>query len=207
MVLVVGGTGEWSPTTRLGAVVWPLPGVCSDVNFADVGGGKRPAAALDWTFKRLLSCRWETWCQGLSNIIPSPHNFSKPTVSIGWYLDSNIVSQSILYSIMLWQVSSVKKKIKDENENSTELILKTEEENYACSFDITHAEILSLLCVSLLAILLSKKLSIACFTIMYYSGYRKRWQHLRLGWFCGKSKTDWRSSKAGILAPFLSAFT
>lgn len=60
MVLVVGGTGERPPTARLGAVVRPLPGVCSDVNFADVGGGKRPAAALDWTFKRLLSCRRET---------------------------------------------------------------------------------------------------------------------------------------------------
>lgn len=91
MVLVVGGTGEWSPTARLRAVVRPLPGVCSDVNFADVWGGKRPATALDWTFKRLLSCRRETLFQGLSNIIPCAHNFSKPIVSICWYLDSNVV--------------------------------------------------------------------------------------------------------------------
>lgn len=56
MVLVVGGTGEGPSTARLGAVVWPLSGVCSDVDFADVGGGKGPAAALDWAFERLLSC-------------------------------------------------------------------------------------------------------------------------------------------------------
>lgn len=65
VVLVVGGTGEWPSTAWLRAVVRPLPGVCSDVNFADVGGGKRPAATFNRAFKRLLSCRQETGCQGL----------------------------------------------------------------------------------------------------------------------------------------------
>jgi len=56
VVLVVGGAGERAPAAGLGAVVRPLPGVRSDVDFADVGGGERPAAALHRTFKRLLSC-------------------------------------------------------------------------------------------------------------------------------------------------------
>ncbi len=37
----------------------------SDVNFADVGGGKRPAAAFDRAFERLLSCKQATRCQVL----------------------------------------------------------------------------------------------------------------------------------------------
>ncbi len=40
MVLVVGGAGKRPPTAWLGAVVRPLTGVCSDVDFADVGGGE-----------------------------------------------------------------------------------------------------------------------------------------------------------------------
>lgn len=70
MVLVVGGTGERPSTAWLRAVVRPLPGVCSDVNFADVGGGKRPAAAFDRAFERLLSCRQGTGCQGLRSHLP-----------------------------------------------------------------------------------------------------------------------------------------
>lgn len=57
VVLVVGGTGEGAAAAGLGAVVRPLPGVCSDVNLANVGGGEGPAAALHWAFKGLLSCR------------------------------------------------------------------------------------------------------------------------------------------------------
>lgn len=57
VVLVVGGTSEGSSTARLRAVVRPLTGVCTDVDFTDVGSGKRPATAFHWAFKGLLSCR------------------------------------------------------------------------------------------------------------------------------------------------------
>lgn len=57
MVLVIGGTGEWPSTAWFRAVVWPFSGVCSDVNFTDIGGGKWPAAVFNWAFKRLLSCK------------------------------------------------------------------------------------------------------------------------------------------------------
>lgn len=59
VVLVVGGTGEGASTGGLGAVVRPLAGVCSDVDFSDVGGGERPATAFNWAFKRLLSWKRE----------------------------------------------------------------------------------------------------------------------------------------------------
>lgn len=55
VVLVVGGTGKRTATARLGTVVRPLPGVRSDVDFADVGGGEGSAAAVHRTFERLLS--------------------------------------------------------------------------------------------------------------------------------------------------------
>lgn len=68
MVLVVGGTGEGSSTSRLRAVVRPLAGVCSDVNFTDIRGGKRPATAFDRAFKRLLSCKIRNGMSGIKGL-------------------------------------------------------------------------------------------------------------------------------------------
>lgn len=59
MVLVVGGTGERPSTAGLGAEVRPLSRMCTDVNFANVGGGKRPATAFNWALERLFSLRHE----------------------------------------------------------------------------------------------------------------------------------------------------
>lgn len=59
MVLVIGGTGERPPTAGLGTEVRPLSRMCSNVNFANVGGGKRPAAAFNWAPERLFSLRHE----------------------------------------------------------------------------------------------------------------------------------------------------
>lgn len=56
VVFVVCGAGEGTSTAGLGAVVRSLAGVCPDVDFSDVGGRKRPAAAFDGTFERFLSC-------------------------------------------------------------------------------------------------------------------------------------------------------
>lgn len=57
MVLVIGGAGERPPTAGLRAVVRPLPRMCSDVNFANVGRGERPATAVNWALERLFSFR------------------------------------------------------------------------------------------------------------------------------------------------------
>lgn len=56
VVLVVCDAGEGASAARLGAVVLSLAGVCPNVDFSDVGGCERPAAAFDRTFKRFLSC-------------------------------------------------------------------------------------------------------------------------------------------------------
>lgn len=56
MVLVISGAGERASAGGLGAVVRPLSSVCSDMNFADVGRGERPAAAFHRALKGLLSC-------------------------------------------------------------------------------------------------------------------------------------------------------
>lgn len=68
VVLVVGGTGERPSAAGLRAVVGPLAGVCSDVDFADVGGGERPAAAFNRAFKRLFSWGQETGCQRMNTL-------------------------------------------------------------------------------------------------------------------------------------------
>lgn len=55
MVLIVGGTGEGSPTARLCTVVRPLPCVCANVHLPDVRGSKRSPAPLKRAHEWLLS--------------------------------------------------------------------------------------------------------------------------------------------------------
>lgn len=55
VVLVVGSAGERSPAGRLRTQVRPLARVRARVNLADVGRGEGTPAALERTFKRLLT--------------------------------------------------------------------------------------------------------------------------------------------------------
>lgn len=56
MVLVIGGTGEAPSAAGLRTHVGPLARVCSDVNLADVGRGKRPATAHEGALEGTLTC-------------------------------------------------------------------------------------------------------------------------------------------------------
>lgn len=55
MVLIVGGTGEGSPTARLCTIVRPLPCVRANVHLPDVRGSKRSPAPLKRAHEWLLS--------------------------------------------------------------------------------------------------------------------------------------------------------
>lgn len=56
VVLVIGGAGEAPPAVGLWTHVRTLARVRSDVNLADVGGGKRAATALKRALEGTLTC-------------------------------------------------------------------------------------------------------------------------------------------------------
>lgn len=59
VVFVVGGTSEPSPAVGLWTHIWPLTSVCSNVDFAYVGGGERAATAFKRAAEGTLTFKGE----------------------------------------------------------------------------------------------------------------------------------------------------